>query len=450
MKDSSSESSFAGDESTVSSRNSRNRILSPNGIKRLQQQEEAVFDDMPSLASYRADEISIASTAWTDCDNQSLPSLSSYRTKDLSLSSHHSRKRISPRLVGKPKFRPDELGMGKPQSFPLSEISRLSTTTTKVHTLESELAASVMTADFQPKLPRRSSLLTEGEDESDISDESSDVSIATVSENGAEVKPMGEFLKVSPIKKSPKPKGNKSSRPQPRPKKIKSPKKSETDKPLRSPKATSQPVVIEEPDKSATPPLANHSRKKAVTEKNKAKEPSVSRSPEKPRSSYKIIRAPAKIRDSPKPRERGREIRNPQRSPRRRRTRSADLSNPLESEKNVGIRRSLRRTRSEHGKLPRKKHEEKRGRGLRRSRSSDVSTQQMEKKEGVKRGTLMRRLSSSLSQMVQRKSRSPTRTMSRRGSGVGTSLREFATGTASKLRRGKRPEKHKGDQPVRV
>lgn len=482
MNNSSPESSLDGDESTVSSKSGRNRPLNAN------------FSDMPSLASYRADEISIASTLWTDCD-QSLPSLSSYRTKDLSISSslhsrtnmmienkfsgegssslvsgtntsnssdaedfmddsnHVGRKRSSRSLTENPVSNStDERGVERSQSFPLHEIRRPVRTSSKGSSAEGELAGSVIGGDSLPMLPRRGMMNDSqhtddseklSDEESDISDDdqSPDVSIPTDSEHEDIHRPVHtanvDKSLDSPTRnlrnvrlnndKSPVGNGKQQSTHQSIPRKIEPVKGMEP--------SISPPAGIE-----TTPTSGNHRKSHS-----QVKEPDSAGKYSSPKSQNSIV--PLKGGESP----RRMSGDSDSRRPRPRRPRSSDLSKPRESSENHGKRRGLRRTASALGGFTRR-HGDKQGRGVRRTKSSDASTlRRSGKKDEEKRGRFVRRLSSSLMHMVGNRSRSPRRGAQRNRSGsLSASFRDFASGTASKFKRGKRPEKPKGgpDKPT--
>lgn len=212
-----SDSSIGGDDSTVSSKSNRNRLFDgENGDDTAggSSHQVADFSDMPSLASYRGDEVSLASTLWTDCD-QSLPSLSSYRTKDMSVVSS-TRKNNS--QDGKPRNNDDESdGSGTERTRGnMSTSDRLQPPAAPVESIEeahnpkpsssasrdedsTNAAALQRGGDSMPRLPTRRSMddsvrsgsrRSESDSESDMTDDSPDVSIETDEENDVdEVEP---------------------------------------------------------------------------------------------------------------------------------------------------------------------------------------------------------------------------------------------------------------------
>ena len=212
-----SDSSLGGDDSTVSSKSNRNRPFDdPNGDGNTggSSHQVADFSDMPSLASYRADEVSLASTLWTDCD-QSLPSISSYRTKDMSVASGSTKK--DNRQDDKPRSNDDNSdGSGTERTRGnMSTSDRLQAATAPIESGEdgqnakpfasssrdedpSNAAALQRGGDSMPRLPTRRSMddsvrsgsrRSESDSESEMTDDSPDVSIDTDEENDDEVEP---------------------------------------------------------------------------------------------------------------------------------------------------------------------------------------------------------------------------------------------------------------------
>lgn len=203
-----SDSSLDGDDSTVSSK-SRRQDVNGDGDAGESSHQVADFSDMPSLASYRGDEVSLASTLWTDCD-QSLPSLSSYRTKDMSVASgsrrnnrHDSSRRSSgddeSDGSGTERTRGNISTSGRKQA-PIESIEEQ---TSKPQASDSPPQEEVDTSgalslgrggDSMPRLPTRRAMDdsvrsgsiksdSESDAESDMTDESPDVSIDTDEEN---------------------------------------------------------------------------------------------------------------------------------------------------------------------------------------------------------------------------------------------------------------------------
>jgi len=217
-----SDSSLDGDDSTVSSKSNRHRPLDEvNGDSNAETaQQVAEFSDMPSLASHRADEVSLASTLWTDCD-QSLPSLSSYRTKDMSVASGSTRSKNSTHhddVKSKSKVdddRSDRSGTERTRGnlntsgiqTPSDSIQENSIKAYSSSSRDEESSSNTANlsrgGDCMPRLPRRrplddsarsSSLQTaqsdsESASESDMTDDSPDVSIDTDEENDEMVEP---------------------------------------------------------------------------------------------------------------------------------------------------------------------------------------------------------------------------------------------------------------------
>ncbi|CAJ1943000.1 unnamed protein product [Cylindrotheca closterium] len=212
-----SDSSLDGDDSTVSSKSNRNRLfddVNGDGNTGGSSHQVADFSDMPSLASYRGDEVSLASTLWTDCD-QSLPSLSSYRTKDMSVASGSTRRnnRDKPRINDN-----DSDGSGTERTrgnistsdrlqppAPIESTGEEGGQNAKPFSSSSSrdedppnAAALQRGGDSMPRLPTRRSMddsvrsgsrRSESDSESDMTDDSPDVSIDTDEENDDEVEP---------------------------------------------------------------------------------------------------------------------------------------------------------------------------------------------------------------------------------------------------------------------
>jgi len=215
-------SSLDGDDSTVSSKSNRHRSLDEvNGDSNAETaQQVAEFSDMPSLASHRADEVSLASTLWTDCD-QSLPSLSSYRTKDMSVASGSTRSKNSTHhddVKSKSKVDDDRSdrsgtertrgnlntsGIQTPSDSIQENSAKAYSSSSRDEESSSNTANLSRGGDCMPRLPRRrplddsarsSSLQTaqsdsESASESDMTDDSPDVSIDTDEENDEMVEP---------------------------------------------------------------------------------------------------------------------------------------------------------------------------------------------------------------------------------------------------------------------
>eukprot|EP00980_Cylindrotheca_fusiformis_P012617 scaffold3084_cov144-Cylindrotheca_fusiformis.AAC.65 len=422
MKRSSSDSSLDGDDSTVSSKSNRHQDRRMNGGSsvgsRGQEQQVADFSDMPSLASYRADEASLASTLWTDGD-QSLPSLSSYRTKDLSVTgSHHSKTRIFAGGVSESEGEDEEeeivegeKGAGvvsAASSKPVIPPRTQGAAQTKPSAGSDLQQEAQRYGDSVPRLPRRiemedshhksgSSQMEDSDSDSAsyISDNSPDVSIDTDEEHDDGIEPIREPIYTEPPASAVEqlsPKSQKSAtdgnggaplvlEEGKAPARLKN-----THKPKKSPSKRRE--RVDPPAEISTPPVGQLSRKSLKSEPEKEDE---NLSPESP-----------EIQASP-----------PGQGGHRFRVRRKKDSEVSKSKKNaVKGKRTPRRSTSESGsKLvdPKKKGSEKRVRGVGRA-NSDMAALflRSEKPEEEKKRGILKRFSSSLKHMV----RTPARTKS--------------------------------------
>jgi hypothetical protein len=432
-----SDSSLDGDDSTVSSKSNRNndRLINGGG-SRGNVQRVADFSDMPSLATYRGDEISIASTLWTDCD-QSLPSLSSYRTKDLSVSgSHHSKNKkksssgvsesdeeeeLDTEDIGKEKKTTGMLsGKSSKTDSPPGTQSGVRQPAKSMDDPESSLqheapgsATALRGGDSLPRLPRRIAMedsghltqqskvseIEDSESESDISDNSPDVSIDTDEEHDDVIEPTREPIHVTPAvsaiehftpesqRSTTKVNGTVPSAPhlaEDTKEKEKSEKSHSKAKKKKISSRTRTPIVP--PTLISTPPIGRHSIRTS------------------PKSSPRIVdqsptRAPPEIRTP--------HLEEGQRSRLRRRKNSESGKSKKHGEKE---RRSPRRSTSESGtrlREPKKKHGDKRLRGVRRANSEVASILDSRIPAEDKKRGILKRFSSSLKHMVR-----PARTRS--------------------------------------
>lgn len=426
MKRLPSDSSFDGDDSTVSSKSNRHQDRMMNGgssvSSRGQEQQVADFSDMPSLATYRADEISLASTLRTDGD-QSLPSLSSCRTKDLSVAgSQHSKTRMMAYSGVSESEEEDEsesedIGItenkagilsvtsSKPDELPPGTLGGVQQTAEASSQLD---AAGARGGDCLPRLPRRIAMEdsrqrsqqsrvseiedSESESASYVSDDSPDVSIDTDEEHDDSIEPTREPIHMSPGvpaaeqlspqsqksavevngNDSPKPLGTEDAK-----EKVKS-KKSQTKSKSKKGSSRSR-DRIDPPAEIATPPSGPQSTRK--------------RSPKTKVDQVDAKESPA----VPSP--------NSEEGQRFRVRRKKDSETGKSKKHGEKGRPSPRRSTSESGtrlRDPKKKNSDKGVRGVRRANSEMAALFLNSKKpeEDKKRG-ILKRFSSSLMHMVR-------------------------------------------------
>jgi hypothetical protein len=450
-----SDSSLDGDDSTVSSKSNRNtsndRPINGAG-SRGNAQQVADFSDMPSLATYRGDEISIASTLWTDCD-QSLPSLSSYRTKDLSVSgSHHSKNKnksssgvsesdeedeLDTGDIGKEKKTTGMLpGKSSKIDSPPGTQSGVRQPAKSMDNPESSLqheapgsATALRGGDSLPRLPRRIAMedsrhsstqqskvseIEDSESESDISDNSNnspDVSIDTDEEHDDDViEPTREPIHVTPAASAIEhfsPQSQKSASkvngivPSPpsltEDTKEKSEKSHSKVKTKKSPSRTR--AHVEPPALISTPPKGQHSIRKSPKSSPRIADQSPSKAPSKSLTPH---------------------LEEGQRFGSRKKKDSKSGKSKKHGEKE---RRTPSRSTSESGTRlhePKRKHGDKRLRGLTRANSEKVPILDSRVPAEDKKRGIFKRFSSSLKQMVR-----PARTKSGTfGNSRSTLLRE--------------------------
>mmetsp|Transcript_40200 Transcript_40200/g.97030 ORF Transcript_40200/g.97030 Transcript_40200/m.97030 type:complete len:472 (+) Transcript_40200:201-1616(+) len=431
-----SDSSLDGDDSTVSSKSNRNRLDGNNGgsVHRV-----ADFSDMPSLASYRADEVSLASTLWTDCD-QSLPSLSSYRTKDMSVASGPPR--INNRQDDKLKNNDDDSdgsgtertrgnisNSGRQQATPIASVTPAASIKDSVEEGQNakpfpsssreedtpNTAALQRGGDSMPRLPTRRPMddsvrsgsrqsESESDSESDMTDDSPDVSIDTDEENDDEVEPAhGPSHTVIPPARQLSPQSPKS--------------------PLR--------VNGVLPD-VANPPLRvvdESSEPAAEKEKSKTSEDGMSPGEPEPPA---IIATPPPIGNSSKSPKKKSPKRSPKKSPRKKKVKDKDkdstrsqpeIGSPGIVEEKGQKRWRKKRSNQENNKTKKtpdrsasgndttrffgRKNQSDKSHGVRRANSEMASVLESIKPEEEKKRGILKRFSSSLKQMVR-----PSRTLS--------------------------------------
>jgi len=438
-----SDSSLDGDDSTVSSKTERNRV-NGDGNAGESAHQVADFSDMPSLSSYRGDEVSLASTLWTDCD-QSLPSLSSHRTRDMSVASGSTRRNNryyeitgSRRSIvdddsdasgtertrgnmsnsGRQQFESIDEGQGQPQAQNPKTFSSASR-----EEVTSNAPAPGKGGDSMPRLPTRRSMDdsvrsgsvksdSESDSESDMTDDSPDVSIDTDEENDDEMEPAHgpSHIAVPPTRQlSP-----------------------------QSPKSSIR-VNGVLPD-VANPPLRVEDGTGETLEKEKPKSIGEASSPEEAEPPAVIATPPPTggktlKKKSPK--------RSPKKSPRKKKkdkgvqllfaserlhrkdgTRSqSDMSSPGIVEEKAQKKWLKKRTKQDTGKSKTtpnrsasgsdtmrffgKKNQSDKSRGVRRANSEMASVLDSIKPEEEKKRGILKRFSSSLKQMVR-----PTKTLS--------------------------------------
>jgi len=428
-----SDSSLDGDDSTVSSKTDRNRV-NGDGNAGESAHQVADFSDMPSLASYRADEVSLASTLWTDCD-QSLPSLSSYRTRDMSVASGSTRRnnryyestgsrrstvdddsdgsgtertRGNMSTSGRQQAPIESIdeGQGQPQAQNPKTFSSASR-----EEVTSNAPAPGKGGDSMPRLPTRRSMDdsvrsgsvksdSESDSESDMTDDSPDVSIDTDEENDDEMEPAHgpSHIAVPPTRQL-------------------------------SPQSPKSPIRVNGvlPD-VATPPLRVEDGTGETSEKEKPKSIGEASSPEQAEPPAVIATPPPTggktlKKKSPK--------RSPKKSPRKKKkdkgkdgTRSqSDMPSPGIVEEKAQKKWLKKRTNQDTGKSKTtpnrsasgsdtmrffgKKNQSDKSRGVRRANSEMASVLDSIKPEEEKKRGILKRFSSSLKQMVR-----PTKTLS--------------------------------------